>query len=70
MVPKMVLGGGAFGRSLGHESTVFVNEMNAPLKRSPGNSCGGAVEMNHTSIHEHAGSAPGLALWVMDPTLL
>ena len=34
-----------------------------------GSSCGGAAEMNPTSIHEDVGLIPGLVQWAGDPVL-
>ena len=39
------------------------------IKTKVVNSFCGAVEMNPTSIHEEAGSIPGLAQWVRDLAL-
>ena len=52
------------------ESTDAYNNMDESQNITLRSSCRGTTETNLTSIHEDAGSIPGLALWVKDPALL
>ena len=60
-----LLGLGGRGREEG-EGKLCVSILKKALIRS---SCQGSAETNLTSIHEDAGSIPGLAQWVEDPVL-
>ena len=50
-------------------SLFSINGMFPSHKIKPGSCHCGAAEMNPTSIHEDAGSIPGLAQWVSDQVL-
>lgn len=51
----MVLGDGVFGRCLGHESGVHMNEISAPIKETPENSLAPSAMEGHsekTAVYE------------------
>ena len=52
------------------DSVTNYYKLNGLKHKFIGSSHFGAAEMNPASIHEDAGSIPGLAQWIRDPALL